>query len=232
MQRNALCTTLVTLAALMTGCAEGAYDEVVVSGNGRVDVEADERKRSWVDLDCSPGRDDIAPEVRDGVLYLDLRDADCDARVHHNVGVIRRDPTTDRGDDLVVVLGDGADLARLEGENVFVRTTGSGDVRIDEFIASTASVEADGDASVRIRALDAAVWDVWMRGSSDLMAAGRVDRTLVDLRGNALLDAEDVVSDEAYGTVGGNAEALLTVDDVADVEVFGSAEVQLLDAAE
>lgn len=243
----------VLAAAFLTGCEEPSYDTVVVTGDASLYMREADRASGdddyYVEAVCG---DDERPaeegQVRLGfdqsVLTVDVRDAGCVVYVHDHVRTVR----SEGSEHILLDLPSGASLDRIDADEVRVHGRGDGTLHIGEIYANQATVELDGQAamsvdylgtdtagmslagtaSLMLEDLRADRWDVHMRGSSTMVARGEVEQAHLDLAGNAELDARDVVVEDVYGDVRGNATVRLTVLDVAELDVRGNATIDLL----
>lgn len=99
-------------------------------------------------------------------------------------------------------------------------------VRITAPDVSRFTVEGSGD--LNLQALDLDTLDVQVRGSGDVVAAGRADRLTLGIRGSGEAYLADVAVRTATVDISGSGEAELSPTESADVTINGSGDVDLM----
>ncbi len=112
------------------------------------------------------------------------------------------------------------------GQMGFVGDDARVQVRITAPDVSRFTVEGSGD--LNLQALDLDTLEVQVRGSGDVIAAGRADQLTLGIRGSGEAHLADVAVRAATVEVTGSGEAEVAPTESADVTINGSGDVDLL----
>jgi hypothetical protein len=141
------------------------------------------------------------------------------------------------GDDVAVRVTGSGDIV-LDGidaeDSIEIRVTGSGNVRVTGNAASGASVRGDrvhvtvtGSGDVNLGELEGDQLDVRLTGSGDLaVGRGCVEDQTISTSGSGVYRARDLESATAVVLVGGSSDVTISVADELDAEVTGSGGVR------
>lgn len=119
-------------------------------------------------------------------------------------------------------------IDHVRAREVYVQGSGSAELTLDELYVDHFEADLTGGADAWVGYIEADTLDVHQRGSSALSLAGYANELQVDLAGNATLDGEQLVVDEAHGSIGGNASVTIDVEGLTDIDLRGAANLDLL----
>lgn len=234
---------LLTLTLVLTACANfpGAAGFDVITGSGSAAGEpravanfdaisfADDGEliitQNGVETLTIEADDNILPaietEVRDGTLYIAIRE-----RTELRPVTPIRYVLSVANLQVIEMNGDGAvTIGELQSQAIQMRLNGDGSITAESVAADSAVIDLTGDGRIVVGALAAEELSTSVNGDGAVTVAGEVVRQTVELRGDSVLSADDLSSQEATVTVSGNSSANLWVAVALDVEATGNGSV-------
>ncbi len=107
-----------------------------------------------------------------------------------------------------------------------IKISGSGDIRLPDWLAGTFSIDISGSGDVRLDSLSANWLDVEISGSGRVdVNGGKVEKQDIDINGSGDYRARDLESSRAKVRVSGSGEATLWATDELEVDISGSGDV-------
>ncbi|MCB1917815.1 MAG: DUF2807 domain-containing protein [Rhodocyclaceae bacterium] len=216
--RRAAARTLATLLAIAaagaSGTASGAatvresrpvagFTRVVMDAPGELTIR--QGRHEALQIEAEPRLlPKIASEVRNGVLYLDIR-----AEIFQTSHPLRFDLTVERLDTLTV--------------------TSSADVRTGPLRTKRLRLELDGSGNIVIEGLDAARLETQLTGSADFtVGGGRVAQQILHATGSGDYASGEMQSATARIELAGSGNATVRASQQIDVLSTGSGDLHYL----
>jgi hypothetical protein len=212
-----LVTVLVVLVLVGQGC-----DIKVVRGSGAVIEE--EREVNDFDSVLLTGM---------GNVYVELGDEET-LTIEAEDNLLKHLKSKVKGRTLEIGTDDNVNLHPQEPINFYltvkeldsVEISGSGDVRLPEWLAGSFSIAISGSGDVRIDSLNANWLDVEISGSGHAdISGGQVEKQNIEISGSGDYRARDLECSRAEVRVSGSGEATVWALDELEIDISGSGDV-------
>jgi hypothetical protein len=212
-----LVTLLVVLALSVQGC-----DIKVVRGSGKMVEE--EREVSGFDSISLSGM---------GNVYVELGDEES-LTIEAEDNLLKHLKSDVKGRTLEIGTKSGVNLRPQEEINFYLTVkevnaleiSGSGDIRLPDWLAGSFTIDISGSGDVRLDSLNANWLDVKISGSGRVdIDGGQVEKQDVEINGSGDYRARDLESSRATVRVSGSGEATLWAIDELEVNISGSGDV-------
>lgn len=188
--------TLITESRDVNG-----FDQVTLEGSGEVILTQGDTESLTVETDDNLMQY-VSTEVRDGTLYLDLR----------NEQFTHIGPT-----QLIFRL----DVKEIVGLNVL----GSGSIEADSLTTDRLSFDIVGVGDVLVDSLQAGELQIHIGGSGNLELAGTATEQDINIGGSGRVLAPDLRSEVVNVRTGGSGDATVWASNTLDARIAGSGKV-------
>jgi hypothetical protein len=162
--------------------------------------------------------DDVTTQVQGDTLVIDLGGS------WRNPGYLQYDLVLPAL-STVTLSGSGEVIGEMGGTDVRVLVDGSGDVRLDEFVATAVTVQIDGSGDVDLSELGAEDVVVEVDGSGDVRLEGSTQDLTISIPGSGEVAADELAARTCTVGIDGSGQAAVDVSQTLDAVINGSGDI-------